>query len=206
MSSVLSLHRHRLCIAQLHGVELGLVIGIELLDLASGQILQRAPVFATLLDQVDDCVGHLQLDQPLLIVGRVHERGFAQPLQDRKVDVILDQDAMGFGRELAELLREPGFVLGEVGRSQRHLRELGGAVFDIFDGGLGPVLVEIGIALKVEPVMQRGVDARVMHEHRVHAGFDREAGPPVSGRVGNAVLGLTGRVHVEHRRRRVWFR
>ena len=110
------LRRHRLLVTLLHRLQLGLVIGIELLHLPSGQVLQGAPVLATLLDQMDDGVRHLELDQPLVMVGRVHERGFARPFGDRESDVLLDQDRVGVGRELAELLLEARLLLGEIGR------------------------------------------------------------------------------------------
>ena len=154
------LRRHRLLVALLHGLQLGLVMGIELSPPAGrpGTAMFASSSGAPRPD------GRWSSDTSTLISRFSWSVEYTKAVlparsEMRQADVILDQDGVGIGRELAELLLEAGFVLGEVRPASapppgawwlrpRHIRCWS-----------GPVLVEIGIALKVEPAVEHGVGA-----------------------------------------------
>ncbi len=179
-------------------LELEVVIGVEPGDILTSEILEGAPVAATLFDQRDDRRGDLDLDQLLLVIDRPDERRLAGPVGLTEVDVIVQRDAGRVGLERAELLLEPAFGQREVGGRQRDVHQLGCAILDIFERRRGPVLVDGGVALEREAAVQVAAAARIVDEQRVHPAFDRHAAVMVGERIGDSLLALAGRVDVEH--------
>ncbi len=167
------------------------------------RILQGAPVFAALSDQVDDVC-----DTSILI-------SFLSSSVDQTNGVLPSRSAAAARSmysctgtpsapvgQAAELLLEPAFAQREVGRRQRQLHELASAPSSTYSSVVRrPVLVRVRIAVEREPAVQIGAAARIVDEHRAHAALHRQASVAVGLRIGDALLALAGRVDVEHRRR-----
>ena len=168
-----------------------------------GEVLEDLPVAAPVLDQGHDRGRALHLDEPLVLVGGVDERHPGRLLLAGQLDVLVHphRDRLEVGRQARELLAEPRLPERELGwrQGQPHQLELA-VVVAVGQVGGGPRLVDVGVAVEAEPVVQRGPAARVVDEERVHPALDREPGPPRRRLLRDAVLRAAGGVDVEDRR------
>ena len=109
---------------------------------------------------------------------------------------------IGVGGQRAELLLEPAFGQREVGGRQRRLHELGRAVLEVARSCWSPSPCPASGLPSSENRACRSPPRRGSWTNSgLHAAFHRQPRVAAGRGVGDAVLGLAGRVDVEHRGR-----